>query len=76
MADMCAIARAHDAVTMGMYAGDVCDHTGVTVELWPGEALRDSWDLTWAAAFNDALFGPLEEPAKPKKTNRGTLAGA
>jgi hypothetical protein len=76
MADMCAIARAHDASTMGAYAADVCTHTGVAVELWPGEALRDSWDLAWAGAFNDALFGPLEEPTKPKKTNQDTLAGA
>lgn len=76
MADMCAIVRANDASTMGAHAANVCAHTGVAVELWPGEALRDSWDLTWAGAFNDALFGPLEEPAKPNKTDRGNLAGA
>ena len=76
MADMCAIVRANDASTMGAHAADVCAHTGVAVELWPGEALRDSWDLAWAGAFNDALFGVLEEPTKPKKSNQGTLAGA
>jgi hypothetical protein len=76
MADMCAIVRANDASTMGAHAADVCAHTGVAVELWPGEALRDSWDLDWAGAFNDALFGVLEEPTKPKKSNQGTLAGA
>jgi hypothetical protein len=69
MADMCAIARAHDAVAMGMYAGHVSDHTGVTVELWPGEALHDCWDLDWAAAFSDALCGILEAPATKKKIN-------
>jgi hypothetical protein len=76
MADMCAIVRANDASTMGAHAADVCAHTGVAVELWPGEALRDCWDLDWAGAFNDTLFGPLEEPAKPTEIDQDSLAGA
>ncbi len=74
MADMCAIARAHDASAMGAYAADVSDRTGVMVELWPGEALHDAWDLDWAVEFYDVDI--LEEPAKPEKSNQDAQAGA
>lgn len=73
--DMCAMARSHDVSTMGAHAADVYANTSVRVEIWPGQAVGDAGDLDWAVAFSEARVGILEEPAKPKKTNRGTLAG-
>ena len=77
MRDMCALAAAHHAGTVGVLAGGVYVHTGVLVNLWPDPDI--AVDPAWKAEFDRMVkpfvnFGTVGRPGQVRRAARATTS--